>query len=107
MVTALLEADVPSVVYVAPGGAHAASAGTFITAAANVAVMAPATNIGAASPVGAGGAELPETIKSKAMEDAAALLRDIATKRVETLKRWRQPCWKPKPTRRRKRLTST
>ena len=81
MVTALLEADVPSVVYVAPGGAHAASAGTFITAAANVAVMAPGTNIGAASPVGAGGAELPETIKSKAMEDAAALLRDIATKR--------------------------
>ena len=81
MVTALLEADVPSVVYVAPGGAHAASAGTFITAAANVAVMAPGTNIGAASPVGAGGEELPETIKSKATEDAAALMRDIAEKR--------------------------
>ena len=81
MVTALLEADLPSVVYVAPGGAHAASAGTFITAAANFAVMAPGTNIGAASPVGAGGAELPETIKSKATEDAAALLRDIAMRR--------------------------
>ena len=81
MVTKLLEARVPSVVYVAPGGAHAASAGTFITAAANVAVMAPGTNIGAASPVGAGGAELPETIKSKVMEDAAALMRDIATER--------------------------
>ena len=81
MVTTLLEADVPSVVYVAPGGAHAASAGTFITAAANIAVMAPGTNIGAASPVGAGGAELPETIKSKVMEDAAALMRDIALER--------------------------
>ncbi|MDA0987821.1 MAG: nodulation protein NfeD [Chloroflexi bacterium] len=81
MVAKLLEARVPPVVYVAPGGAHAASAGTFITAAANVAVMAPGTNIGAASPVGAGGAGLPETIKSKVMEDAAALMRDIATER--------------------------
>ena len=81
MVTNLLESNIPSVVYVAPGGAHAASAGTFITAAANFAVMAPGTNIGAASPVGAGGAELPETIRSKAMEDAAALMRDIATER--------------------------
>ncbi len=81
MVTALLEANVPSVVYVAPGGAHAASAGTFITAAATVAVMAPGTNIGAASPVGSGGEELPETIKSKATEDAAALMRDIAERR--------------------------
>jgi membrane-bound serine protease (ClpP class) len=43
--------------------------------------MAPGTNIGAASPVGEGGAELPETIKSKATEDAAALMRDIALKR--------------------------
>ena len=81
MVTTLLEDNIPSVVYVAPGGAHAASAGTFITAASNIAVMAPGTNIGAASPVGAGGAELPETIKSKVMEDAAALMRDIATTR--------------------------
>ena len=81
MVAKLLKDSIPSVVYVAPGGAHAASAGTFITAAANIAVMAPGTNIGAASPVGAGGAELPETIKSKVMEDAAALMRDIATKR--------------------------
>jgi membrane-bound serine protease (ClpP class) len=81
MVTNLLESSVPSVVYVAPGGAHAASAGTFIAAAANIVVMAPGTNVGAASPVAAGGAELPETIKSKAMEDAAALIRDIALQR--------------------------
>ena len=81
MVTSLLADNVPSVVYVAPGGAHAASAGTFITAAANFAVMAPGTNIGAASPVGMGGEDLPETLKSKATEDAAALMRDIAAKR--------------------------
>ena len=81
MVTSLLESNVPSVVYVAPGGAHAASAGTFITAAANFAVMAPGTNIGAASPVGIGGEDLPETMKSKVTEDAAALMRDIAAKR--------------------------
>ena len=81
MVAKLFEDNIPSVVYVAPGGAHAASAGTFITAAANIAGMAPGTSIGAASPVGAGGAELPETIRSKVMEDAAALMRDIATKR--------------------------
>lgn len=81
MVTKLLRDNIPSVVYVAPGGAHAASAGTFITAAANIAVMAPGTNIGAASPVGTGGEELPETIKSKIMEDVAALMREIASTR--------------------------
>ena len=81
MVSELLGSAVPSVVYVAPGGSRAASAGAFIAAAAHFAVMAPATNIGAASPVGLGGEELPETIKSKATEDAAALMRDIATQR--------------------------
>ncbi|MEE8442562.1 MAG: nodulation protein NfeD [Dehalococcoidia bacterium] len=79
--THLLEADVPSVVYVAPRGARAASAGTFIAASANFAVMAPGTNIGAASPVGAGGEDLPETLKSKVTEDAAADMRSIASLR--------------------------
>ena len=81
MVSDLLESRTPSVVYVAPGGARAASAGTFIAAAANFAVMAPGTNIGAASPVSSEGEELPETIKSKVTEDAAALMRDIASRR--------------------------
>ena len=77
----LLEADVPTVVYVSPRGARAASAGTFISAAANFAVMAPGTNIGAASPVGSTGEELPETLKSKATNDAAAEMRSIAAAR--------------------------
>ena len=81
MVSDLLDSKVPTVVYVAPAGARAASAGTFIAAAAHFAVMAPATNIGAASPVSSDGEELPDTIKSKVTEDAAALMRDIATER--------------------------
>ena len=74
----LLNAELPSVVYVTPRGARAASAGTFIAAAATFAVMAPGTNIGAASPVGGGGEELPETLKSKVTSDAAAEMRTIA-----------------------------
>jgi len=57
IVQALLNADVPTIVYVSPNGAWAASAGTFITMAANVAAMAPGTSIGAASPVGGGTSE--------------------------------------------------
>ena len=77
----IFAAPFPVVVYVSPPGARAASAGTFITAAAHVAAMAPATNIGAASPVGAGGEDLPDTIKAKATQDAAAFLRSIASQR--------------------------
>jgi membrane-bound serine protease (ClpP class) len=57
IVQALLNSEVPTIVYVAPQGAWAASAGTFITMAANVAAMAPGTSIGAASPVGGGTSE--------------------------------------------------
>ena len=77
----IFASPLPVVVYVSPPGARAASAGTFITAAAHVAAMAPATNIGAASPVGAGGEDLPDTIKAKATGDAAAFLRSIAAQR--------------------------
>ena len=80
MVDSISNSPVPVVVYVAPAGAHAASAGTFVTAAAHVAAMAPITNIGAASPV-AFGEDLPETLERKATEDAAALLREIAESR--------------------------
>ena len=81
MVQAILDSKIPVVTYVSPPGAQAASAGTFIVAAGHVAAMAPATNIGAASPVGPGGQDLPETIKSKATQDAAAFLRTIAEER--------------------------
>jgi membrane-bound serine protease (ClpP class) len=81
IVSALLEAPVPTIVWVAPSGGRAASAGTFITLAANLAYMAPGTNIGAASPVGAGGEELTGTIGDKVKNDAIANIRSIAEHR--------------------------
>ncbi len=83
----LLKSDVPVVVYVSPSGAHAGSAGTLITFAAHVAAMAPGSSIGAASPVGEGGAELPDTIKSKLVNiltaDAENLTKRRGDKAVE------------------------
>ena len=76
----LLNAPIPVVVYVAPTGARAASAGVFITMAAHVAAMAPATNIGAAHPVAVSGGGDKEMMK-KVANDAAAFARSIATER--------------------------
>ena len=81
MVEAIFASPVPVVVYAWPPGAQAASAGTFILAAGHVAAMAPSTNVGAASPVGPGGEDLPDTLASKATQDAAAFLRSIAGER--------------------------
>jgi membrane-bound serine protease (ClpP class) len=81
IVESLLAAEVPTAVYVSPGGARAGSAGTFIATAANFAVMAPGTNIGAATPVAGGGEDLPATLANKATNDAAALIRSIAQER--------------------------
>ena len=81
IVEQLLDAPVPTAVYVSPRGARAGSAGTFITAAANFAVMAPGSNIGAATPVSSSGRDLEETLASKVENDAAALLRSIAQER--------------------------
>jgi membrane-bound serine protease (ClpP class) len=76
-------AQVPVVVYVAPRGAQAASAGTIITLAAHAAVMAPETTIGAASPVDASGQDLGETMQRKAVEDMKATVRGLAERRGE------------------------
>lgn len=71
-------ARVPIVVYVAPSGARAGSAGTFLTYAAHVAAMAPATNIGAAHPVSAGGGEIDKTLGEKITNDAVKLIQGQA-----------------------------
>lgn len=76
----ILESPVPVVVYVAPGGAHAGSAGVFITMAAHIAVMAPGTNIGAAHPVSTQG-EMDTIMSAKATNDAMAFIKSIAAKR--------------------------
>ena len=76
----LLNAELPVIVWVGPTGARAASAGVFITMAAHVAAMAPATNIGAAHPVAVGGGVDKESMK-KIENDAAAFARTIATER--------------------------
>ena len=81
IVELLLESPVPVAVFVSPRGARAGSAGTFITAAANIAVMAPGTNIGAATPISATGQDLQDTLASKIENDTAALIRSIAQTR--------------------------
>ncbi|MDB5192270.1 MAG: nodulation protein NfeD [Segetibacter sp.] len=84
IVSNILESHIPVVVYVSPGGAHAGSAGVFITMAAHIAAMAPSTNIGAAHPVSSQGA-MDSTMNDKATNDAAAFIRTIATKRNRNL----------------------
>jgi membrane-bound serine protease (ClpP class) len=77
----MLYAPVPVIVYVAPTGARAASAGVFITMAGHVAAMAPATNIGAAHPVAVGGGQMDKESAKKVENDAAAFIRTIALER--------------------------
>lgn len=80
IVSDILESPVPVIVFVAPGGAHAGSAGVFITMAAHIAAMAPGTNIGAAHPVDLQG-KMDSVMSEKATNDAAAFIRSIAEKR--------------------------
>jgi membrane-bound serine protease (ClpP class) len=84
IVTAILDSPVPVVVYVYPGGSQAASAGVFITLAANVAAMAPGTNIGAAHPVSLQGQQ-DSIMNEKATNDAAAFIRTISEKRERNI----------------------
>jgi membrane-bound serine protease (ClpP class) len=77
----MMNADIPIVVYVAPSGARAASAGAIITLAADIAAMAPGTNIGAAHPVAMGGGQMSRTMSEKVLNDAVAYVTSIAEKR--------------------------
>ena len=81
IVGAILKAPLPVIVWVAPPGGHAASAGTFITLAANIALMAPGTNIGAASPVDSSGNTITGTEGLKVKNDAIAKITSIAQER--------------------------
>jgi membrane-bound serine protease (ClpP class) len=80
IVSDLLTSEIPVIVYVAPSGSQAASAGVFIALAANIIAMAPGTNIGASHPVGVG-SNMDSVMNEKATNDAAAFIRSISEKR--------------------------
>jgi membrane-bound serine protease (ClpP class) len=81
IVSVIRNSAVPVVVYVAPRGAVAGSAGTLITLAGHVAAMAPETAIGAASPVGGEGEDLDETLEAKIKQATMALARTLVERR--------------------------
>jgi membrane-bound serine protease (ClpP class) len=76
----ILSSEIPVVVWVAPRGARAASAGTFIAYAAHLAYMAQATELGAATPINLGG-EQPEELETKIVNDAVAYIQSLAEQR--------------------------
>ncbi len=76
-----LASTIPVIVYVAPSGARAASAGVFVTMAANIAVMAPGTHIGAAHPVTMGEGKENKTMTEKITNDTVAFIKNIAKTR--------------------------
>ena len=93
IIQAELNSQLPVIVYVAPQGARAASAGAFITLAADFAAMAPGTNIGAAHPVKIGGGQAEGAMADKIANDAAAYARSLAEQRG------RNPDWAEKAVR--------
>lgn len=88
IIQAIVASDVPVAVYVAPRGAFAASAGTFITLAGHVAAMAPNTSIGAASPISGQGEEIPETLRNKITNILQAEIEGLAQRRGEEAVEW-------------------
>lgn len=101
IVSDFYESRVPVIVWVAPSGARAASAGVFLTMAAHVAAMAPGTNIGAASPITMGGAGADSTLSHKMFEDTAAFIRSIAERRGRNVE------WAEQAVREAKSITET
>lgn len=81
IVEKIVASRVPVVIYVAPSGSRAASAGFFILQAADVAAMAPGTNTGAAHPVVIGGGKIDNVMQEKITNDSAAFMRSIVAKR--------------------------
>jgi membrane-bound serine protease (ClpP class) len=86
IVQSILASRVPVVVFVSPSGARAASAGVMITMAADVAAMAPGTNIGAAHPVGAGGKDIDGKMSEKVINDMVAQAKSVAEQRGRNAK---------------------
>lgn len=81
IVMAILASEIPVVVYVSPSGARAASAGVMVTLSADIAAMAPGTNIGAAHPVNLGQKEMDKVMAEKVVNDMVAYTKSIAEKR--------------------------
>ena len=79
IIQAELDAGVPVVFFVSPPGARAASAGAFLMMAADVAAMAPQTSIGSSTPINVSGEEIPEDLRKKVVNDAASLIRELAS----------------------------
>ena len=80
MISAMLSAQTPVVVFVSPSGSQAASAGFFLLMAADLAAMSPGSNSGAAHPVGAQGQDIEGTIGEKIEQDSAATIRSLAAR---------------------------
>lgn len=78
LIEAILDAEIPVIGYVAPAGARASSAGTYILMATHVAAMAPATNLGSSTPIAWNLESLEGDLREKALNDAAAQLRSLA-----------------------------
>lgn len=81
MAKAMLNSGVPTAVYVHPKGARAASAGAFLTLAADIAAMTPGTNIGSAHPVAGGGKKMDEEMSKKVVNDLVAFIQNLARRR--------------------------
>src|SRR5262245_61436615 len=80
IVSRIISSRAPIIVYLAPSGSRAASAGFVILLSADVAAMAPGTATGAAHPVLIGGGEMSKTMEEKVVNDAAAYVRSLAEK---------------------------